>query len=66
MAAEDLVRAYVAAAGRISSGELAGITGLTAQGALNMLTRMESDGLVRRGTTQGRRAHFVAAEERHV
>jgi len=61
-AAEDLVRAYVATAGRISSGELAGITGLTAQGALNMLTRMESDGLVRRATAQGRRAHFVAAE----
>ncbi|GLY28478.1 DUF5635 domain-containing protein [Kineosporia sp. NBRC 101731] len=60
-AAENLVRAYVAAAGRISSGELAGITGLTTQGALNMLTRMESEGIVQRGATQGRRAHFVAA-----
>jgi ATP-dependent DNA helicase RecG len=61
-AAENLIRSYLTAAGRISSGELAEITGLTPQGALNMLTRMESDGLIRRGTdTRGRRAHFVAA-----
>ncbi|MBT0772948.1 putative DNA binding domain-containing protein [Kineosporia sp. J2-2] len=61
-AAEKLVRAYVAAAGRMSSGELAAITGLTTQGALNMLVRMEGEGIVRRGTTQGRRAHFVLAD----
>ena len=61
-AADHLVRTYVAAAGRISSGELAGITGLTTQGALNMLTRMESEGIVRRGAAQGRRAHFIAAD----
>ena len=60
-AAEALVRAYLAAAGRISTGDLAEITGLTGQGALNMLTRMEADGLVARGpAARGRRAHFVA------
>jgi ATP-dependent DNA helicase RecG len=61
--AANVIRAYVAAAGRISSGELSDITGLTAQGALNMLTRFEKDGLVRRGASpRGRTAHFVAAD----
>jgi hypothetical protein len=62
-AAETLVRAYLAAAGRLSSGALAEITGLTGQGALNMLTRLERDGIVARGpAARGRRAHFVAAD----
>jgi ATP-dependent DNA helicase RecG len=61
-AAQTLVRSYLDAAGRLSSGELAEITGLTGQGALNMLTRLERNGIVARGPTErGRRAHFVAA-----
>jgi len=60
--ARTLVQAYLAVAGRLSSGVLAEITGLTGQGALNMLTRLEREGIVARGTAaRGRRAHFVAA-----
>jgi ATP-dependent DNA helicase RecG len=61
-AARSLVQAYLAAAGRLSSGALAEITGLTGQGALNMLNRLEREGVVARGpAARGRRAHFVAA-----
>lgn len=61
-AAADLVRRYLAAAGRITSGDLAQITGLTGQGALGVLTRLESEHVVARGpTSRGRGAHFVAA-----
>ena len=61
--AEALVRRFLAAAGRITSGELAEITGLTPQGALQMLTRLESDNVVTRaGAPRGRTAHFVAAD----
>ncbi|MDQ1292307.1 MAG: ATP-dependent helicase RecG [Actinomycetota bacterium] len=62
-AARSLVRNYLAATGRISSGELAEITCLTGQGALAMLTRLEAEGLVARGNvTRGRHAHFVPAQ----
>jgi ATP-dependent DNA helicase RecG len=61
-AARTLVQGYLAVAGRLSSGVLAEITGLTGQGALNMLTRLEREGIVARGTAaKGRRAHLVAA-----
>ena len=60
--AERLVRAYVAATGTISSSNVAAITGLTPQGALNLLNRLEGEGVVARGTAaRGRGAHFVAA-----
>ena len=60
--AERLVRAYVAATGTISSSNVAAITGLTPQGALNLLNRLEGEGIVARGTaTRGRGAHFVSA-----
>jgi hypothetical protein len=60
--AERLVRAYLAATGSISSSNVAEITGFTPQGALNLLNRLEGEGIVTRGTAaRGRGAHFVAA-----
>lgn len=60
-AAEALVRDYLDVAGRVTSGDLAQITGLTPQGALSMLTRMVADGVLDRGSAaRGRHAHFVA------
>ena len=60
--AERLVRGYLAATGSISSSNVAEITGLTSQGALNLLNRLEGEGIVRRGAAaRGRSAHFVAA-----
>ncbi|HST64790.1 MAG TPA: hypothetical protein VLM05_06350, partial [Mycobacteriales bacterium] len=62
--ADRLVRAYLAATGSISSSNVAGITGLTPQGALNLLNRLEGEGTITRGTAaRGRGAHFVAAPE---
>ncbi|GAB3261517.1 hypothetical protein GCM10027456_42370 [Kineosporia babensis] len=58
--AQRLVLAFLAEAARISSSDLAQITGLTQQGALQMLTRMANDGLLERGSAaRGRHAHFV-------
>lgn len=64
--AERLVRVYLATVGRMSSGDLAHVTGFTQQGALNLLTRLENDGVVVRGSaTRGRGAHFVLAQGSH-
>jgi len=58
---QRLVQGFLAATGRIASSDLAQITGLTQQGALQMLTRMVSDGVLIRGSAaRGRHAHFVA------
>jgi ATP-dependent DNA helicase RecG len=68
-AATNLVRSWLAAAGRITSHELAELTALTPAGALNMLNRMERDGVVRRGAvTRGRGAYFIGpdAPSQHV
>lgn len=56
-ASVDLVRAYLAAAGRITSGDLAQIAGLTGQGALGVLSRLEAEHVVARGpSARGRSA----------
>ena len=62
--AEVLVGRYLSATGRISSGDLADLTGITPTAALKMLGRLEADDVVRRGgtVTRGRNAHFVAGE----
>jgi ATP-dependent DNA helicase RecG len=63
LAATHLVRSWLAVAGRITSHELAELTSLTPAGALNMLNRMESNGVVRRGAvTRGRGAHFIGPD----
>jgi ATP-dependent DNA helicase RecG len=60
--AEQIVRSFLRASGRISSGDLAEVTRISPQGARNLLTRMEQEGSIRRGTaSRGRSAHFVAA-----
>ncbi len=59
--AQTLVRQFLGVAERIASSDLAQITGLTQQGALQMLTRMVADGVLDRGSAaRGRHAHFVA------
>jgi hypothetical protein len=59
-AAQSVVQGFLAEAGRISSSDLAQITGLSQQGALQMLTRMVSEGSLERGSAaRGRHAHFV-------
>lgn len=59
--ARRLVQSWLAAAGRITSTDLAELTSLTTAGALNMLNRMERNGLIQRGPlAKGRGAHFVA------
>ncbi|MBT0773677.1 putative DNA binding domain-containing protein [Kineosporia sp. J2-2] len=60
-AARVLVRQFLAETDRISSSDLAQITGLTQQGALQMLMRMTNEGHLDRGSAaRGRHAHFVA------
>lgn len=61
--AQRLVLDYLAAAGRISSGDVAEVTGLTPAGGRALLSRLEAAGLVARGgaTTRGRNAHYVAS-----
>jgi ATP-dependent DNA helicase RecG len=62
-AAERLVTGYLAAVGRISSGDIAEITGLSNPAALHLLRRLEAAGTITRGgpVARGRNAHFVAA-----
>ena len=62
-AAKRLVEKWLRTNGRISSGDFADITGFTSQGALQVLNRLVSEGLLRRGdASRGRRAHFVAGD----
>ena len=56
-----VVAYWLAAHDRITSGDHARLTGLTAPGALGQLDRLESEGALRRGPGSGRSAHFVAA-----
>lgn len=59
----ELVSRWLAASGRITSGDLAALTSLSGPGALKVLTRLEEAGLLRRsGSTRGRAAHFVSNE----
>lgn len=59
----EVVDRWLSQSGRISSGELAEITGFTVQGALVALNRLAADGIVVRGdAATGRRAHFVRAK----
>lgn len=54
-----VVRQWLAAHGRISSGDYAKLTGLTYAGARRVLERQAADGLLVRGEAAGRNAHFV-------
>ncbi len=57
-----LVERWLVVTPRLSTGELAQITGYTKQGALNSLNRLVDEGVVVRGeAATGRRAHFVRA-----
>ena len=60
-AAERLVSGFLAASGRISSGDVADITGLSNPAALQLLRRLEAAGTITRGgtATRGRNAHFT-------
>jgi ATP-dependent DNA helicase RecG len=57
---EDVTRRWLAVHDRYTSGDHATLTGLSHAGALNQLTRLEEEGIVVRGVTSGRNAHFVA------
>ncbi|MFN8074134.1 MAG: DUF5635 domain-containing protein [Kineosporiaceae bacterium] len=59
-----LVVAYMSEVGRMSTGDLADITGFTQANARIILTSLEESGVVRRGagSPRGRNAHFVLAE----
>jgi ATP-dependent DNA helicase RecG len=56
-----VVRRWLATHDRITSGDYAVLTGLTQPGALKALDRMTRDGLLERGETHGRNAHYVLA-----
>lgn len=53
-----VVRSWLAAHERITSGDYAALTGLTQAGSLNHLDRLVADGLLVRGEGKGRNAHF--------
>jgi len=58
--ATEIARRWLATHDRFTSGDHATLTGLTVQGALRQLERLEREGLLIRGTGMGRNAHFVA------
>jgi ATP-dependent DNA helicase RecG len=59
--ATRLVRKWLAVHDRISSGDYATLSELTHAGARRALERMAGDGLLERGETAGRNAHFLPA-----
>ena len=60
--ARQLVEAWLAVEGRMTTGDFAEVTTFTAQRSLQMLNRLADDGMiVRGGSRRGRLAHFVAA-----
>lgn len=54
-----VVRQWLRAHGRISSGDYSALTGLTYAGSRRVLERLETDGLLVRGEVAGRNAHFL-------
>lgn len=60
-----VVRFWLAAHPRITSGDYATLTGLTQNGSLNHLDRLVADGLLIRGEGKGRNAHFLAGPQLH-
>lgn len=54
-----VVRQWLAAHDRISSGDYATLTGLTYAGARRVLERQAAEGLIVRGEAAGRNAHFL-------
>lgn len=55
-----VVRAWLDANDRITSGDHARLIGITQNGALNQLERLVADGYLVRGEGKGRNAHFLA------
>lgn len=56
-----VVRRWLTTHDRITSGDYAMLTGLTQPGSLKALDRMTRDGVLERGETHGRNAHYVLA-----
>lgn len=54
-----VVRFWLTAHPRITSGDYATLTGLTQNGSLNHLDRLVADGVLVRGDGRGRNAHFL-------
>lgn len=59
--AAGVVQQWLAHHDRISTGDYATLTGLTQTGALKALDRMVREGVVERGDTAGRNAHYLPA-----
>lgn len=57
---EEIVRRWFASHDRYTTGDHAALTGLSKQGALKQLTRLENERVIERGDAVGRSAHFVA------
>lgn len=57
--AARVVRQWLSAHARISSGDYVALTGRTYAGARRVLERLSADGLLVRGETAGRSAHFL-------
>lgn len=54
-----VVRLWLSAHERITSGDYAALTGLTQPGSLNHLDKLVADGLLVRGEGKGRNSHFL-------
>ena len=62
---EQVVRRWLEVHDRYTTGDHAALTGISQPGALGQLTRLEEQGIVRRGAAMGRNAHFVAGPALH-
>jgi ATP-dependent DNA helicase RecG len=58
--AENVARTWLKYHDRFTSGDHAALTGLTQNGALKQLERLERAGLLLRGDGTGRNSHFIA------
>lgn len=59
----SVVRFWLSAHPRITSGDYATISGLTQTGALKQLDRLVAQGVLSRGDGKGRNAHFLAGPQ---
>ena len=55
----DIVSRWLRDHESVTTGDVAELTGLTKQGALRQLERLEIDDVLARGVDRGRNAHFV-------